>query len=214
MAVAIIWRSPYNEGIRRLQGESEVPRTTDAREKAIETAERLFRVQGYAATGLTQIIEESGSPKGSFYFHFPGGKRELATEVIAAYRARTAAGFRALANRTSGEAARFVRSLARSIAHEMSSSGWTVGCVAQTLSQELAPADAGIADELARLFEEWAEVIAAAVGPSDDPAAARARALALIAGLEGARTLARTLRSAAPFDAVAAQFSATAMEGG
>ena len=55
-----------------------MPRTSDAREMAIQIAERLFAEQGYAATGLTQIIEESGSPKGSFYFHFPGGKRQLA----------------------------------------------------------------------------------------------------------------------------------------
>ncbi|MFX4827838.1 TetR family transcriptional regulator, partial [Acinetobacter baumannii] len=73
-----------------------------ARERAIDTAERLFRVQGYAAAGLTQIIAESGSPKGSFYFHFRGGKRELAMKVIAAYRTRTTAAFHALADRAAG----------------------------------------------------------------------------------------------------------------
>jgi TetR/AcrR family transcriptional repressor of lmrAB and yxaGH operons len=55
-----------------------MPRKTDARARAIATAERLFRIQGYTATGLTQIIEESGAPKGSFYFHFPRGKAQLA----------------------------------------------------------------------------------------------------------------------------------------
>src|ERR1700761_2496536 len=58
-----------------------MPRRTDARARAIATAERLFRIQGYTATGLTQIIEESGSPKGSFYFHFPRGKAPLAAET-------------------------------------------------------------------------------------------------------------------------------------
>lgn len=178
-----------------------MPRTSDARERAIRTAERLFRTQGYAATGLTQIIEESGAPKGSFYFHFPGGKRELALEVIAAYRAGTTAGFRALAASTAGDAARFVRGLARAVAREMAASDWKLGCVAQVLAQELAPADAEAADALAALFGEWTEVIAAALGAGPD------RALALVAGLEGARTLARTSRSAAPFDAVAAQFA-------
>lgn len=184
-----------------------MPRTTDAREKAIETAERLFRVQGYAATGLTQIIEESGSPKGSFYFHFPGGKRELAGEVIAAYRARTAAGFRALAERTAGRPDKFVRALAKSVAGEMSSSGWSVGCTAQTLAQELAPSDTEIAEALSALFGEWTDIVASAIGPTDAPKSARSRATALIAGLEGARTLARAQRSVAPFEAVAAQFS-------
>jgi AcrR family transcriptional regulator len=166
----------------------------------------LFRVQGYAATGLTQIIDESGSPKGSFYFHFPGGKRELAIEVIAAYRARTSAGFRLLAKKAAGNADEYVRMLSSATAAEMKSSNWAMGCVAQVLAQELAPADAEIARDLAGLFDEWVEIVAEAIGGPAEKAAARSRALALIAALEGARTLARALRSAAPFEAVGRQF--------
>lgn len=183
-----------------------MPRLTDARVKAIQTAERLFCVQGYAATGLNQIIQESGAPKGSFYFHFPGGKRELAFEVIAAYRARTSAGFRALAGWADGDAHKFVRALAKATADEMSASGWAAGCVAQTLAQELAPGDAEMAAEIAALFEEWAGIIGPVIEPSGAARSAHRRALALIAGLEGARTLARALRSSAPIDAVAGEF--------
>jgi len=183
-----------------------VARTTDARERAIQTAERLFRVQGYAATGLTQIIEESGSPKGSFYFHFPGGKRELASEVIAAYRERTTAGFRALAQKAAGDPDKFVRAIAKAVADEMCTSGWTCGCVAQTLAQELAPGDMQMADSLGELFEEWVDIIASALAQRGTDKSARRRALALVAGLEGARTLARAQRSAAPFDAVVGLF--------
>lgn len=180
-------------------------RTTDAPEKAVRTAEHLFRVQGYAGTGLAQIIEESGSPKGSFYFHFPGGKRQLALEAIAAYRARTTAGFRALAEHAGGDPGKFVRTLAKALADEMIASGWTCGCLAQTLAQELAPRDAEVADALAALFDEWIGVAAAAIAPRATQAARR-HATALVAALEGARTLARAQRSAAPFDAVVSQF--------
>lgn len=183
-----------------------MPRMTDAREKAIATAAQLFRARGYAATGLIQIIEESGSPKGSFYFHFPGGKRELALEVIAAYRVRTTAGFDALARWAAGDGDKFVRALAQSVADEMKDSGWTSGCVAQTLAQELAPNDVEIADALTALFDEWIDVIAAAIASSVAAQTSRQQAMALVAALEGARTLARARRSAAPFDAVATQF--------
>jgi hypothetical protein len=44
------------------------------------TAMRLFRRQGYASTGLQQILSESGAPKGSLYHYFPGGKEGLACE--------------------------------------------------------------------------------------------------------------------------------------
>ena len=65
-----------------------MPRKTDARAHAIAAAERLFRIQGYTATGLTQILETSGAPKGSFYFHFPRGKAQLAEETIDHYIAK------------------------------------------------------------------------------------------------------------------------------
>ena len=54
----------------------------DSRDKILETAARLFQVKGYHATGLNEIIAASGSPKGSLYYYFPGGKVELAVEAI------------------------------------------------------------------------------------------------------------------------------------
>ena len=54
----------------------------NSRQKILETASDLFKSQGYHATGLNQIIKESGAPKGSIYHYFPGGKEELAIESI------------------------------------------------------------------------------------------------------------------------------------
>ncbi|GGO06248.1 TetR/AcrR family transcriptional regulator [Saccharibacillus kuerlensis] len=54
----------------------------NTRDTILETAGRLFFTQGYHATGLNQIIKESEAPKGSLYYHFQGGKEELALECI------------------------------------------------------------------------------------------------------------------------------------
>ncbi|MBY8913422.1 TetR/AcrR family transcriptional regulator [Bacillus sp. YC2] len=54
----------------------------DSREKILAAATRLFQLQGYYGTGLNQIIKESGAPKGSLYYHFPGGKEQLAIEAV------------------------------------------------------------------------------------------------------------------------------------
>lgn len=54
----------------------------NTKEKFIETACKLFEVKGYNATGLNEILKESGAPKGSLYYHFPKGKEQLALESI------------------------------------------------------------------------------------------------------------------------------------
>ena len=54
----------------------------NTKEKFIETACRLFEIKGYNATGLNEILSESGAPKGSLYYHFPKGKEQLALEAI------------------------------------------------------------------------------------------------------------------------------------
>ena len=48
----------------------------------IDTAATLFRRQGYAATGLNQILDEAGVKPGSLYHHFPDGKQQLAAAVV------------------------------------------------------------------------------------------------------------------------------------
>jgi TetR/AcrR family transcriptional regulator, lmrAB and yxaGH operons repressor len=174
----------------------------DSRARAIEGAERLFRTQGYAATGLTQILEVSGAPKGSFYFHFPEGKRQLAREVLEVYGARVLAGIRALAAKH-GDPAGFIRALCKAMAKEMEATGWTLGCAAQNLAIELAPGDREFADALAQTFAGWISAITDAIRAAyPSRSVATRRATAILAALEGAKTLARTTRSPTPFDAV------------
>src|SRR6266498_2291977 len=60
-----------------------MPRRTDSRSRMLHAAAELFRQRGYHATTFADVVRESGAPRGSTYFHFPGGKQELAREAIA-----------------------------------------------------------------------------------------------------------------------------------
>src|SRR5688572_1470947 len=51
----------------------------------MEATFHLIEQQGYHGTGLNQIVKESGAPKGSLYYYFPGGKEELVSEAIALF---------------------------------------------------------------------------------------------------------------------------------
>lgn len=181
-----------------------MPRKTDARANAITTAQRLFRVQGYTATGLTQIIEESGSPKGSFYFHFPRGKTQLAEEAIDQYVASRIAVLRTISADTAGDAQKFVRQLFGTFAAEMVESNFQYGCLMQNLANELPALDVELTQRVARGFVDSTEMIAKHfMGCGFAPARASSTAAALVAALEGARTIARLERTPAVFEALA-----------
>jgi TetR/AcrR family transcriptional regulator, lmrAB and yxaGH operons repressor len=181
-----------------------MPRKTDARDRAIATAERLFRIQGYTATGLSQIIEESGSPKGSFYFHFPRGKAQLAEEAIDHYVATRMAVLGAISANTMGNALSFVREIFGAFAAEMVASDFQYGCLMQNLANELPALDAELTKRVARGFADSTEIVAEHFrGCGFTSARASSTASALVAAVEGARTIARLQRTAAIFDALA-----------
>ncbi len=55
---------------------------SETRAKILLTMARLIEKQGYHATGLNEIIKDSGAPKGSLYYFFPGGKEQIGVEAI------------------------------------------------------------------------------------------------------------------------------------
>jgi TetR/AcrR family transcriptional repressor of lmrAB and yxaGH operons len=168
------------------------------RKAIVRTAVGLFRKQGYAATGLNEILARSGAPKGSLYHYFPGGKAELGAEAV---RAAGAAVTRTLASlcETSPTAADALRRYADQLALWMAQSSWRDGCPITTTLLETAAEAPAIAAEGRAAFAAWSEVLAQAL-VRDGVAPARAKILArfAVSALEGALIQARVQRDAAP----------------
>ena len=58
---------------------------SDARQKMVQAARQLIRERGYGATAFSDVLTLSGAPRGSVYFHFPGGKAQLGMEAAEAH---------------------------------------------------------------------------------------------------------------------------------
>ena len=58
-------------------------RCAPSRDRLLDAAVDLLQRQGYHGTGLNELLERSGAPRGSLYHYFPGGKEQIGAEAIA-----------------------------------------------------------------------------------------------------------------------------------
>jgi TetR/AcrR family transcriptional regulator, lmrAB and yxaGH operons repressor len=168
-----------------------VPRPDRSRSALIETAGTLFRRQGYAATGLNQILEEASVKAGSLYHHFPGGKQELAAAVVeSAGSAIERLLRRGLAADVPVETVvgRWVDLLVDGLAADCRD-----GCPVEPIATESVHASELVRLASARAFDGWCAAIAERLR-SDGRDATRADedALAVVSIIEGALVLSRT----------------------
>ena len=131
-----------------------MPRRTDSRSRMIHAAAELFRQRGYHATTFSDVVRDSGAPRGSTYFHFPGGKAELAREAIA----RAGDEIEEMvdeAARNADDPGSLVRALAQIFAGRLERSGYQSGCAIATMVLELAPRDEEFSADFDRVFARW-----------------------------------------------------------
>jgi len=159
---------------------------------------RLFRRQGYASTGLQQILEESAAPKGSLYHYFPRGKEQLAEAAVEMAGGLIAEMLAELAARHA-EPEAFLRGYARVMADWMQESGFRSGCPVATTLLETAPESPGITSAGLRAFDTWIEVVAGVLERAGEPRRrAKRRAQLILSAMEGALILARIRQSTRP----------------
>ena len=173
-------------------------RAATHKQNLVRTAMRLFRRQGYASTGLQQIVTESGAPRGSLYHYFPSGKEALGEAAIAMAGGKMREMLAGLAARHR-EPKAFLRAYCKVMAGWMRESGFRSGCPVATTLLETAPQSPAITAAGERAIDGWIDVVAGALAKGGiERREARRRAQLIIAAMEGALILSRVRRSTRP----------------
>src|SRR4030081_1001308 len=175
--------------------------STDSRASMVRSAASLIRSRGVSAKSLTDVLSDSGAPRGSIYHHFPDGKRQLAEDAISWTSARVLAHLRA-GKPTSPSAVleRFIAIWRQVVV----TSGATAGCVVAGVAIDTGPEETALMEVVRATFRSWATVLAEELEVVGVPSArARPIALATIAAMEGALILGGAEETVKPLDAVA-----------
>jgi len=179
---------------------SATPRHRDA---IVRAAAKLFRRNGFSATGINEIVKVSGAPKGSLYHYFPNGKQEIAVAAVQLAGSALVATLEKLA-REHESASELIRAYCQLLSGWMSKSGFRDGCPITTTMLESAPQSIALAAAGREAFAGWLAVITGALirdgfGTSE----AIGLSTLTISAIEGALILARVEGCARPIDDVA-----------
>ncbi len=170
----------------------------DHRLKLIRTAAQLFQTQGYSASGINQIIAQSKTPRGSFYYYFPAGKEQLAQETVL----HTGEEIRQLLEQALADAPSFaagIDSITSLIADWFAQSGYTAGCPITAVHLEKTPENPMLSEACQQVFSSWVTTIQQVANQFGHEKRAVEIAEAAILALEGAWILARATQSKRPF---------------
>lgn len=173
-------------------------KVTDSKEKTLAAAANLFRRQGFHGTALQDILAAGGAPRGSLYFHFPGGKEEIGQAALTMAGEATRQGI-ARAAEASDSAEIFLTRLARRMASDLEQSGFEEGCPIATTALETSAQSEVLGAATRGAFQKWEHEIARGLQRYDIAADdADTIATIVLSQLEGALLLARTYHDPTP----------------
>jgi TetR/AcrR family transcriptional regulator, transcriptional repressor for nem operon len=156
-------------------------KAAESRERILDVAARLFREKGFGGAGLEVIMQGAGLTHGGFYGHFQS-KEQLAAEAVA----------RAL--QRSGERQSRFTSIGELVADYLTQrhcEDRANGCALAALGADIARQSDEVRRAPTLYLRQRIDQIAALV--RGEPAKQRQQAIATLAGLVGALTLARAV---------------------
>lgn len=174
---------------------------SDSRAKMIHSAATLFGSRGLSATSFSDVLADSGAPRGSIYHHFPGGKKQLAEDAIGWTSEQVTAHLRACPPGTAADVLAWFIDLWR---QSVQASGGSSGCPVAGIAIDTGTATDDLIGAAHAAFADWVALLADKLQASGVPAhRAGPIATATLAAMEGALILCRAERSSQPLETTA-----------
>jgi TetR/AcrR family transcriptional repressor of nem operon len=181
------------------------PPNPDVRRRLLDAGLDRVHARGFAASGVKDITDAAGVPKGSFYAYFPS-KDAFSAAILEHYWSDIEA--RLLPILTGdGPAQQRITGFFHALADEHEARNFLLGCLIGNLSLELGGSSEPARAELVRILDRWGEALTACVRSGQgDSGGIRADldtaelASLLIEAWEGAALRGKVTRSRAPYD--------------
>lgn len=171
-----------------------MPTGTGARARLIDATITLLRERGVHGTGVAEVLERSGTARGSLYQHFPGGKADLVIEATRSAGGRAA---QHVGRTSDGTPSGLLDALVDWWTVALTKHDFGRGCPVAAAALDDA---GGVTDEAGRVFASWTDELAQVLAEHRDAAEARRLAGFVISSLEGALLQCRALRSTGPLE--------------
>ena len=164
------------------------------RDRLLTATNESFRRRGYHGTSLKHVTAAAPAPTGSLYHFFPGGKDELAAEVVTVSGAAYRELFETIADAAAspGDA---VTDFFEGAATVLEETDFIDPCPIGTVAREVASTNEPLRQATARVFASWIDAATTRLHAAGvDNQEAERLATAIVAALEGAFVLARAQR--------------------
>ncbi|MBI3438351.1 MAG: TetR/AcrR family transcriptional regulator [Proteobacteria bacterium] len=173
-------------------------KVSSAREGLIDAAVELFRARGYEGVGVAELLEKSGAPRGSLYFHFPGGKEEIGVEAVRRVGENVNAQFRAL-HETGCDMAYYIQQVFKTTAEGIRDRHYKASCPIAAIAAEMGNSNPKLNEIVRAVFAGWEKEMASAARARGMTAKnANSFASAMLASIEGAMIVSKAQGSVAP----------------
>jgi TetR/AcrR family transcriptional regulator, lmrAB and yxaGH operons repressor len=171
-------------------------KVSSAREDMLSAAVELFRSRGYDGVGVAELLQKSGSPRGSLYFHFPGGKEQIGAEVVERVGAVVAGRFRDLAA-TDVDMSTFIERVFKTTARECKDRDYKASCPMAAIAAGVSSDNPKLQSAIREAFASWEhEIAAAAETRGMTKKNAEIFASSFLAAMEGAFVVSKAQESA------------------